>query len=669
MKPEEAKSTIEELTDKINYYNYMYYQQHKSEIPDYDFDKLLEDLLRLEQQFPQYRKEDSPTQRVGGHVSGEFPTAIHRFPMLSLANTYSKEEITEFDTRTKKQIQGQPEYICEQKYDGVALSITYENGILKKAVTRGDGLRGDDITHNAKTIRSLPLRIFADNLPEIFEVRGEVFLTLENFERINKEREDIGEPLLANPRNAASGTLKMQDSAIVAKRKLDCYIYSLLGENLPIQSHSEALELLKNWGFNVPDTWSKCHSIEEIMGYIEHWREKRFQLPVGTDGVVIKLNSFQQQNSLGYTAKSPRWAVAYKYKAESASSKLLSIEFQVGRTGAVTPVANLSPVSLAGTTVKRASLHNANEIKRLDLRLGDTVFVEKGGDIIPKVTGVDLTQRSLDFKPIEFISFCPECGTELIRREGEAVHYCPNDTLCPPQIKGRVEHFIQRKAMNIEGLGPETIVALYDKELVKDPADLYALTYDQLISLDRFGDKSAKNLLKGIEKSKEAPLRNVLFALGIRYVGITVADKLARHFENIDRLMSADFEELRSVPEIGEKIALSILDYFNTPEKQSFIDKLKEAGLNFSVDTSEQVKESNIFEGQSFVVSGVFQNFSRDNIKEKIENNGGRIISAVSSKADYLVAGDKMGPAKLDKATKLGVKIVSEEEFLEMLKK
>ncbi|MFN6944380.1 MAG: NAD-dependent DNA ligase LigA [Cytophagaceae bacterium] len=665
----EAKTKIEELTGKINYYNYQYYQKHTSEISDYEFDMFLSELIALEQQFPELKKEDSPTQRVGGTVSKEFPTVYHTYPMLSLGNTYSEDEVQDFANRIAKLLPDQTEYISEIKYDGVALSVTYENGILKRAVTRGDGVRGDDITANAKTIKSLPLRIFADNLPPVFEVRGEVFLTLENFNRINKEREDIGEPPLANPRNAASGTLKMQDSSVVAKRNLDCYIYSLLGENLPVNTHSEALDLLKTWGFNVPDTWKKCKNTEEVMQYIDSWKDKRFELPIGTDGIVIKVNSYHQQRNLGSTAKCPRWAIAYKYQAESATTILKSIEYQVGRTGAITPVANLKPVSLAGTTVKRASLHNANEISRLDLRIGDSVFVEKGGEIIPKVTGVDVSKRSLQFQPVEFIKNCPECNSQLIRKEGEAVHYCPNEKSCPPQIKGRLEHFIQRKAMNIESLGPETIDALYKKGLVKDPSDFYNLKFEDLTEIERFGEKSINNLLSGIEKSKEAPFKNVLFAIGIRFVGSTVAEKLAKHFQTIDAIAQADFEELKAAPEIGDKIAQSIIDYFNDPEKLDFLAKLKQAGLNFTYESKLQTMESNQFEGKSFVVSGVFSQFSRDEIKEKIELNGGKVLSSVSAKLNYLVAGENMGPAKLDKATKLGVQIISEEEFVQLLKK
>jgi DNA ligase (NAD+) len=668
MTKEEVKLRIEELTDKINYYNDLYYQQSISEISDYEFDKLLEELVRLENQYPEFRKDDSPSQRVGGTITKEFKTVYHVYPMLSLSNTYSEEDLIEFDNRVKKAIGNDFEYIAELKFDGVAMSITYENGILKQAATRGDGVRGDDVTANVKTIRSLPLKVKGSDIPPLFEVRGEVFLPLDSFNKINKEREDIGEPLLANPRNAASGTIKMQDSAIVAQRKLDCYVYGLLGENLNVKSHSEALKKIKEWGFNVSETYALCKDIKEVIEYINKWERERFNLPLGTDGIVIKVNDYKQQELLGYTAKSPRWAIAYKYKADTASTLLESIEYQVGRTGAVTPVANLLPVQLAGTKVKRASLHNANEIKRLDLRIGDTVFVEKGGEIIPKITGVNLALRPANSVPIEYITNCPECGTPLIRKEGEAVHYCPNEKGCPPQIKGKLEHFIQRKALNIEGIGSETVEQLYAKGLVKDPADLYDLTFEQLCSLERFGEKSANNIIKGLERSKTVPFKNVLFGIGIRYVGNTVAEKLAEHFTTIDALAKATFEELREVPEIGEKIAQAVVEYFAQEEHRAFIERLKKAGLQMEAQKKVVELESNIFEGKTFVISGVFQHFSREGIKEKIEKNGGKVVSGISAKLNYLIAGENMGPAKLEKAQKLGIQILSEEDFTNMLK-
>ncbi|MBX9853808.1 MAG: NAD-dependent DNA ligase LigA [Cytophagaceae bacterium] len=667
MATDKARKRVQELTEKINYYNHEYYQNHNSVISDYDFDKLLEELIDLEKNYPELRKEDSPSLRVGGAITKEFPSVVHKFPMLSLSNTYSEEELIEFDERVKKAIGDKYEYICEIKFDGVAISITYENGILKTAATRGDGVRGDEITTNAKTIRTLPLKITAKKIPDLFEVRGEVFLPLEIFNKINKEKEDIGEPLLANPRNAASGTVKMQDSSVVAKRKLDCFIYGLLGDQLGVSTHEDALKKLKEWGFNVSPTWQKCKTIKEVKKYIDEWETKRFDLPLGTDGIVIKINDYKQQEALGFTAKSPRWAIAYKYKAESAATVLESIEYQVGRTGAVTPVANLRPVQLAGTKVKRASVHNANEIERLDLRIGDTVFVEKGGEIIPKITGVDLSRRLPKSQKIKFLETCPECGAVLIRKEGEAVHYCPNEKECPPQIKGKMEHFIQRKAMDIEGLGPETIEQLYEKELIKDPSDFYNLKYEQLITLERFGEKSVQNMLAGIEKSKEVPFKNVLFAIGIRYVGNTVAEKLTSHFKNIDALMQATFEDLITVPEIGDRIAESVLLYFQNNENKKYINNLRKAGLQFETQEKDLQKESSILEGKSFVISGVFENFSRDEIKDKIEMNGGKIISTISAKLDYLVAGENMGPAKLEKATKLGIKIISEQDFIKML--
>jgi DNA ligase (NAD+) len=662
-----AELRIKELSKKINHYNEKYYQKHTSEISDYEFDKLLQELIGLETQFPQLKKEDSPTQRVGGTITKEFNQVAHKYPMLSLSNTYSEEELKDFDDRVRKAIGDNFEYTCELKFDGVAISVTYEKGILKTAVTRGDGVRGDDITTNAKTIRAIPLKIHSKDIPEVFEVRGEVFLPLENFNRINKEREEIGEALLANPRNAASGTLKMQDSGVVARRKLDCFMYSLLGDDIPAETHFDSMELLKEWGFNISPTYKKCKNVEEVKKYIDSWEKERFNLPLGTDGIVIKVNRYDQQESLGFTAKCPRWAIAYKYKSESASTLLESIEYNVGRTGAVTPVANLKPVQLAGTRVKRASLHNANEIERLDIRIGDTVFVEKGGEIIPKVTGVDFTKRPASSKAVQFIAQCPQCGTPLVRTEGEAAYYCPNDKGCPPQIKGRMEHFIGRKSMNIEGLGPETIDQLFEKGMVKDPADLYSLTMEKLSAMERFGEKSAQNIIKGLEKSKQVPFKNVLFAIGIRYVGSTVADKLARHFKSIDRISAASYEELIEAPEIGDKIALSIIDFFKAAPNIDYIERLKKAGLQFSIQETELKMESNLLEGKTFVISGLFSVFGRDELKEKIEKNGGKVVSSVSAKLDYLVAGNNMGPAKLEKANSLGVKIISEEEFIKMI--
>jgi DNA ligase (NAD+) len=666
MTAQEAQIQIAELTEKINYYNHKYYQESISEISDYEFDMLLERLIFLENGFPELRTEDSPSQRVGGTITKSFQTVYHRYPMLSLGNTYSEEELIEFDKRVDKGLGGQPyEYFCEQKFDGVAISLTYENGVLKQAATRGDGVRGDDITANAKTIRTLPLRLKADNLPEIFEVRGEVFMPLSSFNKLNEDRKKAEEPLLANPRNATSGTLKMQDSSIVAKRKLDCYVYSLIGEGIQATEHEESIHLMERWGFNVSPTYQKCKTIAEVFQYIQHWEKKRLELPLGTDGVVIKVNSSHQQEELGYTAKSPRWAIAYKYKAHNAATVLEDIAYQVGRTGAITPVACLTPVLLAGTVVKRASLHNANEIERLGLHLGDTVFVEKGGDIIPKVTGIDISQRKPESQPIQFISHCPECGTLLVRREGEAQHFCPNVKGCPPQIKGRIEHFIQRRAMDIDSLGKETIHLLYEKSLVKNPADLYQLTYEDIYQLEGFKEQSTQNLLNGIEASKQVPFENVLFALGIRFVGRTVAEKLAQHFKNIDNLAQASYGELIEVPEIGERIAQSVVETFQDEDFRQMVETLKNAGLQLEIQ--EEVKESNTLAGKSFVISGVFTTFGRDELKEKIKAHGGKIISSVSGNLDYLLAGENMGPAKRQKAESLGVKIISEQDFKEMI--
>jgi DNA ligase (NAD+) len=661
-----AKNRIQELTDKINYYNQEYYQNSQSIIPDYEFDQLLAELIALETENPEFKKEDSPSQRVGGTVSKEFISVVHKRPMLSLGNTYSEEDLSEFDKRVRKEIGEQFEYVCELKFDGVAISLIYEKGILKIAVTRGDGVKGDDITVNAKTIRNIPLNINAPNLPDEFEVRGEVFLPLEIFTTINKEREDIGETPLANPRNAASGTIKMQDSAVVAKRKLDCYIYALLMDNPLSETHFGSIQLLEKWGFNVSKTYKICKNIAEVMDYIQYWETQRWNLPLGIDGIVLKVNNIRQQQALGFTAKSPRWAISYKFKAESVSTILESVSYQVGRTGAVTPVANLKPVQLAGTRVKRASLHNANEIERLGLRLGDTVFVEKGGEIIPKVTGVDISKRPINSEPLSYIEKCPECGTTLIREEGEANHYCPNEKGCPPQIKGRIEHFIQRKAMNIEGIGPETIELLFSANLIHDASDLYTLTFEQLMELERFGEKSANNVLKGLNESKSVPFRNVLFAIGIRFVGNTVAEKLVDHFKNIDALMQADYETLVTVHEIGDRIARSVLDFFKDNDNKQFIMKLRQAGLQFIANEKTVTMESDRLQGKTFVISGVFSKYSREELKEKIEVNGGKILSSISAKLDFLLAGDNMGPSKLEKATKLGIKLISEEEFQKM---
>lgn len=663
----EAEAQISILSEKINHFNQQYYQSHTSEISDYEFDLMLKQLADLEQQFPELKAPDSPTQRVGGSITKEFVTVVHRYPMLSLGNSYSEQDLNEFDTRIRKSIGSDFEYICELKFDGVAISLIYEEGILTRAVTRGDGIQGDDVTANVKTIRSIPIKLNDSNLPKYFEVRGEIFLPYNEFIKINKEREDIGEALLANPRNAASGTIKMQDSGVVAKRRLDCYVYSLLGEGLTVSTHLAAMEQLKGWGFPVSPTFERKSSIDGVFGYIARWEEARHDLPLGTDGIVLKVNSFAQQQDLGMTAKVPRWAISYKYKAESAATMLESVEYQVGRTGNITPVANLYPVQLAGTRVKRASLHNANEMERLGLHLHDTVWVEKGGEIIPKLTGVDIAKRQPDAQKIQFITKCPECGSELVRKDGEANHYCPNDIGCPPQIKGKMEHFIHRKAMGIDGIGPETIEQLYALKLITNYTDLYHLTLPQLTSMERFGEKSAINLIKGLEQSKKVPFRNVLFALGIRYVGNTVADKLATYFKNIDALQSAIYEELRQAPEIGDRIALSVIEFFSNPVHRLMVERLKESGLQFQTYEEAITVESEVLKGLTFVISGVFQNYERDELKIKIESNGGKVVSSISGKLNYLLAGENMGPSKLEKAIKLGVKIMSENEFIALL--
>lgn len=669
MTQEEARKKIEQLSQEINYHNDLYYQQSKSEISDAAFDALMNELIQLEHQFPQYKFPDSPTQRVGGTITKNFPTVYHRYPMLSLSNTYSEEELIEFDARVAKGLEGADyEYFCELKFDGVSISLIYENGILTQSVTRGDGVRGDDVTQNARTIRSLPLKVKGSTSPKTFEVRGEIFLPKAVFEQLNKEREDIGEEKYANARNTAAGTIKMQDSGIVAQRKLDCYVYYLLGDESGIRTHEEAIHKLEEMGFNVSPTYQKCKDIREVFAYISAWETKRLSLPLETDGVVVKINNLAQQEMLGFTAKSPRWAIAYKYKAQQISTRLNGIHYQVGRTGAVTPVAELEPVFLAGTTVKRASLHNANEIARLGLHVGDHVFVEKGGEIIPKVTGVDLAKRNANGKAIFYITNCPKCHTPLVRLEGEAAHYCPNTAGCPPQIKGRIEHFIQRKAMDISSLGERTIDQLFSMGLVKSPADLYDLTKEKILRMEGFKAKSAANLLEGIERSKATPFENVLFAIGIRYVGKTVADKLAKYFRSIDHIATTSYDDLVAAPEVGEKIAQSVFNFFRNEENIREISRLKEAGLQFALlEKNNREKKSNKLQNASFVVSGVFKSFEREELQALIADHGGRVASSVSGKLNYLLAGENMGPAKRDKAEKLGVKIISEEEFKKML--
>jgi DNA ligase (NAD+) len=669
MNKNEAKEEILRLSDEINHHNYLYYVESYPVISDYDFDMLLKRLQELEAQFPEFAFDHSPTKRVGGDITKKFESVVHRFPMLSLSNTYSEEEIIDWENRLKKSSEGKLEYVCELKYDGVAIGILYENGILTRAVTRGDGTQGEDVTANVRTIRTIPLQLKGD-FPADFEIRGEIFMPLNSFQKLNAEREENGEQLFANPRNTASGTLKMQDSKIVAERSLDSFLYGVYGNDLSYTGHFETVEKAGQWGFKIPLTKNrfieKTDSIEGIMDYIHFWNKERNNLPFEIDGVVIKVNDYTQQKKLGFTAKSPRWAIAYKFKAERVETKLESIVFQVGRTGAITPVANLQPVQLGGTTVKRASLHNSDQIEKLDLHEGDFVYVEKGGEIIPKIVGVNTEKRISTAPIVHFIEQCPECNTHLIRREGEAQHYCPNDDTCPPQMKGKLEHFISRKAMNIDGLGAETVDMLYEKGLVRNFADLYDLTFDQVVSLERMADKSADNLIKGIENSRTVPFERVLFALGIRYVGETVAKKLAKHFKTIDALRNAKFDELTNVDEIGERIAISVQQYFLNEEHIQLIERLQKAGLQFEMVEKEGA--SNKLEGKAFVVSGVFTSFSRDEIKEVIESNGGKNVSSISSKTDFVVAGDNMGPAKLKKATDLGVQILTEDEFIQLLK-
>ena len=674
MTNQEAQERIEKLSKDLHHYNYMYYQKHTSVVSDYEFDKLLEELIELEEKFPQFKKDDSPSQRVGGTITKDFPTVKHRYRMLSLGNTYSKDELLDFDKRLKKLLgdDKEIEYICEMKFDGVSISLTYDNGKLVTAATRGDGVQGDDVTANAKTIKTIPIsipeNIQGDNFPDDFEVRGEVFMSNKVFEELNAQRAKEGKDTYANPRNTASGTMKLQDSSEVAKRKLDAYLYFLLGNKLPFKTHEESIKAIESWGFNVSPTYRKCTGIDEVMEYVNYWENERKNLPLETDGAVIKVNDIDLQEQLGFTSKSPRWAIAYKYKAEGASTRLNSITYQVGRTGSVTPVAELEPVLLAGTTVKRASLHNADEIEtRLQLHEGDTVFVEKGGEIIPKVTGIDLTKRAANAQAIKFIDNCPECGTPLIRKDGEANHYCPNEKGCPPQITGRIEHFIQRNAMDIDSLGGETINQLYEKGLVKNVADLYDLTLKQLLTLDRFGEKSARNLVEGMKQSKSVAFARVLYGLGIRFVGKTVAQKLATHFKTMDAIQQASHDDLVAVEDIGGRIAESLIEYFKDQDNLDIIQRLKAHGLQFEDNTPVVQKDSDALDDKTFVISGTFKHFSRDELKQKIEANSGKVVSSISKKLDYLIAGDKMGPSKLDKAKKLNVTMISEDDFLQMI--
>ncbi|MBK0383328.1 NAD-dependent DNA ligase LigA [Pedobacter sp. SD-b] len=665
----DVKNQMEALVRELKQHNYNYYVLAMPSISDYDFDQKLKQLEALEKANPQFLDPNSPTQKVGGEITKNFRTIVHKWPMMSLGNTYNEQDLIDFDQRIRKAIGDDFEYVCELKFDGLSMSLTYQNGKLLRAVTRGDGTKGDEVTANVKTIRSIPTQVSGNQMPTEFDIRGEVFMHKAAFERLNEERLENGEATYANPRNFASGTVKMQDSAEVAKRPLDCFLYFFYSDKNPFKTHWESLQAVKSWGFKISDESRLCNNIQNVLDFIAEWDQKRFKLSYDIDGIVIKVNSYAQQQELGFTAKSPRWAISYKFKAQEVETILEKVSYQVGRTGAVTPVANLKPVLLAGTTVKRATLHNANEIERLDLHENDTVLVEKGGEIIPKIIKVNLAKRLPFAQKIAYINRCPECGTELIREEGEAVHYCPNDEECPPQIVGRMQHFISRKAMNIEGIGAETVEAFFQKGLLRHISDIYDLKnhQNQLKALDRFGEKSIVNLLEGVEKSKNMPFERVLFGLGIRYVGATVAKKLAQHFKNIDRLLKANFEELIAADEIGERIAQSILDYFADDKHIQEINKLKAAGLTFEIEEKEVVLASEKLSGQTFIISGVFENFSRDELKDMIEANGGKILSGISAKLNYLVAGDNMGPSKLEKANKMQIPIISDQDLLALI--
>ena len=662
-----VKDKIKALREALEQHNYNYYVLSAPTISDREFDEMMKELQVLEEAHPEYADPHSPTQRVGSDLSKEFEQVVHKYPMLSLGNTYSEDEVKDFYERIARDLNEPFEIVAELKYDGTSISLTYEDGRLVRAVTRGDGTRGDDVTANVKTIRSVPLKLMGDRYPATFEIRGEILLPWAEFDRLNKEREEQEEPLFANPRNAASGTLKQQNPAVVAARKLDAYFYYLLGEELPAETHFDNLEAARSWGFKIPNVIRVCNSLEDIYDYIAYWDVERKNLPVATDGIVLKVNSLRQQRNLGFTAKSPRWAIAYKFQAERAVTRLNSVSFQVGRTGAVTPVANLEPVLLAGTTVKRASLHNADIIEGLDLHLGDKVFVEKGGEIIPKIVGVDVEARGLLVgDKVRFIRSCPECGTPLMRPEGEAAHYCPNEAGCPPQIKGKIEHFVTRRAMNIN-MGPETVEDLYEAGYIKDTADLYTLEIADLLRLERWADKSARNLMASLEESKQVPFERVLYGLGIRFVGETVAKRLVSAFHSMEQLEQASFEDLTAVDEIGERIARSIIAYFADERNRTLVNRLMEYGLQMSVPEEKLANRSEKLKGLSIVISGTFARHSRAEYKAMIEQHGGKNSGSVSGKTDYILAGDNMGPAKLEKAAKLGVKIINEDEFLNMI--
>lgn len=657
---------IDQLREELHTHNYNYYVLNAPVITDQEFDHLMRELQDLEAKHPEHFDPNSPSVRVGSDLNKNFKQVEHKYPMLSLGNTYSQAEVTEFYDRVSKSLNEDFEICCEMKFDGTSISLTYEHGKLVQAVTRGDGVKGDDVTDNVKTIRTIPLILHGD-YPDSFEMRGEILMPWDVFEELNRERELREEPLFANPRNAASGTLKSQNSAVVASRKLDAYLYYMLGENLPHDGHYENLMEAEKWGFKISHITKKVHSLQEIFDFINYWDVERKNLPVATDGIVLKVNSLRQQRNLGYTAKSPRWAIAYKFQAERALTRLNKVTYQVGRTGAVTPVANLDPVQLSGTTVRRASLHNADIIASLDLHIGDMVYVEKGGEIIPKITGVDIDSRKADAEKVEFITHCPECGSKLIRYEDEAAFYCPNETGCPPQIKGKIEHFISRRAMNIEGLGPETVDQFYQEDLIHNVADLYSLSADDICRLDRMGEKSADNIIQGIARSKEVPYERVLFALGIRFVGETVAKKVAKAFRSIDALAAANLDALIHVDEIGLKIAQSIISYFADEKNRELVERLRSAGLNLEADEEDLSGHTDILQGKSIVISGVFSRHSRDEYKELIEKHGGKNVGSISKKTSFILAGDNMGPSKLEKARSLGIAIIDENEFLSMI--
>lgn len=664
----DIQQTITSLREELNQHNYNYYVLDNPTISDFEFDQKLKQLQELEIQNPHFFDENSPTQRIGGTITKNFETVVHDHRMYSLDNSYSKEDLIDWEIRIQKVLGNVSlQYTCELKYDGASISITYENGKLKRAVTRGDGFQGDDVTNNIKTIKSIPLQL-KGSFPVKFDIRGEIILPFEGFEKMNQELIEIGETPYSNPRNTASGSLKLQDSSEVAKRPLECLLYFIVGNNLGIETQFEGLNTARSWGFKVPKEAKLANSLSEVFEYIDYWDKHRHELPYETDGVVIKVNSFQHQEELGYTAKAPRWSMAYKFKAEQVSTKLNSISYQVGRTGAITPVANLEPVQLAGTIVKRASLHNADQIAKLDIRVDDTVFVEKGGEIIPKIIGVDFEKRPLDSKPTVYITNCPECNTPLNRVEGEANHYCPNFYGCPPQIIGRIEHYISRKAMDIDGLGGETVALLFQNGLINDYSDLYELKIEEIIPLERMAQKSAENLINGIKKSKEVPFERVLYAIGIRYVGETVAKKLAKHYKNIDALQQATLMDLVLVDEIGEKIAQSVVDFFENKENIEIIDRLKSFGVQMEIIEKINPNATSILKGKTFVVSGVFSLFSRDELKQSIEDNGGKVGSSISAKTNYVIAGENMGPAKLDKANQLKIPIISENEYVNLIK-